>query len=230
LNESYDEPFSIKEEKLRKTSRKKTVIGVLMLLSLVVLPILVFYIQFWVPSNVMIFIFLGFGAIGFAGLAMVFWYGKGASLFFQGLDMLKKLSPPDPIITGRCVVMDKNPVYGIGTWGSNVLMFVAFYSLERVFHQKTKVPRTIWTWEYKLEIDGAKVARREGTYTIPLGNDECYTGEGVLYALMLESGGYISIQRDYSPEQLNQIVAHLEKEVTSYGAGRQSIDGLDEFN
>jgi hypothetical protein len=166
--------------------------------------------------------------MAFTGLGMVFWYGKGASLFFQSLDLLKKLSPPDPITVGRSVVMNKSPVYGIGTWGSNVLMFVAFYSQERVFHQKLKIPRTIWKWEYKLDISDAKIARREGTYTVPIGNDEYYTGEGILYALMIEGGVYVVTQRDFSSEQLNQIVAHLEKEVTSYGVGRPSIDGLDD--
>jgi hypothetical protein len=155
---------------------------------------------------------------------MIFWYGIGASYFFLSLDHLKKISPPDPIIVGRSVIMDKNPVYGIGTWGSNVLMFIAFYTRERAFHQKVKIPRTIWKWEYKLEIEGAKVARREGTYTIPVSRDEYYTGEGVLYALMTVGGVYVAIQRDFSSQQLNQIVTHLEKEVTSYGAGRQSID------
>jgi hypothetical protein len=224
LNESYDESFSITEQNLRKASRKKTIIGVIMLLSLLLLPILIFLIQFLVPSTVILVLFVVFGAISMAGLAMAFWYGKGASLFFQSLDLLKKLSPPDPIIIGRSVVINKSPVYGIGTWGSNVLMFVAFYKQERVFHQKVRIPRTIWKWEYKHDISDAKVARREGTYTVPVGSDEYYTGEGILYALMIEGGVYVTMQRDFSSEQLNQIVAHLEKEVTSYGTGRPSID------
>ena len=228
MTEDHDELFSINEQNLRKAARKKTIIGILMLLSLVAMPILIYYIQFLVPSNMVLFIIIGFGAIGMAGLVLIFWYGKGASMFFHGLDILKKLSPPDPIFIGRCVVMDKDPIYGVGTWGSNVLMFVAFYSRERVFHQKLKIPRTIWTWEYKLDIANAKVARREGTYTIPIGGDEYYTGEGVLYAIIIEGGVYVTIQRDFSSEQLHQIVAHLENEVTSYGAGRRGVDNLDD--
>jgi fatty acid desaturase len=72
LNESYNEPFSILEQDLRKSSRKKTVIGVIMLLSLIALPILVFYIQFLVSPTVVMIIFVIFGAMAMVGLVMVF--------------------------------------------------------------------------------------------------------------------------------------------------------------
>jgi hypothetical protein len=158
---------------------------------------------------------------------MVGWYGKGASLFFLSLVQLKKLSPPDPILIGRCGVMNRDPVHVIGTWGSNVLMFVGFYSYEHVFHQKLKIPRNIWKWEYKFEINDVKVARREGTYTVPIGNDEYQTGDGILYALLLEGGANIPTQRDFSSEQLHQIVTHLEKEVVSYGSSKHRIENED---
>jgi hypothetical protein len=224
LSENYDELFSIKEQNLRKAARKKAIIGVLLLVSVIALPILVFYIQFLVSSIVITVIFVIFFVIAMTGLVMLGWYGKGASLFFLSLDQLKKLSPPDPIIVGYCAVMNKDPVYVIGTWGSNVLMFVGFYSYERAFHQKLKIPRNIWKWEYKFEINDVKVARREGTYTVPIDNDEYYTGEGILYALMLEGGVYIVTQRDFMSEQLHQIVGHLENEVVSYGSSKHHID------
>jgi hypothetical protein len=148
-------------------------------------------------------------------------------LFFLSLDLLKKLSPPDPIIVGRNVVISKDPVYGIGSWTSNLLMFVSFYSPERVFHEKVKIPKNIWKWEFKLEIGEIKVARREGIYTIPIGPDEYYTGEGILYALLLEGGVYVVMPRDYSSEQLQQIVSSLEAEMTSYGSSKSSFDDQD---
>ena len=228
LNDSYYEPFSVLEQNLRKSSRKKTLIGIIvMLLSLIAVPILGFYIQFLVPPSVVMMIFVIIAVIVMTGLAIVFWYGKGASLFFLGLDLLKKLSPPDPIITGRYVVIDKSPVYGIGKWASNLLFFVAFYTPERVFHEKVEIPGSIWKWEFKLKIGDIKVSRREGVYTIPIGPDEYYTGEGILYALLLEGGVYIVMPRDYSSEQLQQIVANLEAEVTSYGSSKSDFDDQD---
>ena len=228
MNQSYSESFSIEEQSLRKRARQRTVIGIILIFSPIAILLLIFYIQNFVPQGVVIFLIICFGAFGMAGLVLIFWYGKGASMFFHGVDLLKKIAPPDPIFIGRNVVIDKKPVYGIGAWGSNVLMFIAFYSSERLSHRKVKIPRTIWTWEYKHNIEDVKVARREGTYTIPIGEDEYLTGEGILYALIIEGGVYVTIQRDFSSEQLLKIVADLENEVTSYGTSRQSIDSVDD--
>jgi len=224
LDEPCNDFESDAENDLREAARKKARLGFVLMLFMALLPLVVFLIQYSVPLEVVLLMFIIFPAIGFPGAVLVSYFGRGCTTFFQCLDILKQLAPPDPIIIGRSAVVDKAPVYGIVKWGSNVIMFVALHQPERTFDKKMRVPRTIWRWEYKLQIAGIRIARREGTYTIPTGDDEYHTGEGVLYSLIVSAGYKFPILRSFSLEQLNEIVNFLGSEVSGYGSGHRMDD------
>ena len=149
-------------------------IGILWVLFFPLAPISIYYLQYSVPSDMILFILLSFCSIGLIGICLSIYYGTGSSLLFYGLDILRKLAPPEPFIQGKFGILDKNPVYGISKWGSNALFFIAFFQSERTFTQKVKVPRLLWTWQYKHPIGDLKVAKKRGTFTIPIERDTYY--------------------------------------------------------
>ena len=203
------------------------VIGAVMLTALPLLPVTLFLVQYSLPLSFIPLLFGLFGFIGILGMIILGYYGMGSSMLFRSMAILRQIAPPEPFIEGKFAVLNKDPVYGIAQWGSNALFFVAFCQSESTFDQKVKVPKVIWKWEYSHPIGEIKVARREDNFTIPVDKGTYYTGRGILYALLLEQTKVITYQKKFTDEQLNQIVAHLAREVVSYGSSRQAVD--DDF-
>ncbi len=218
MDDSYSEPVPDAEVTLRKKVKKRMIIGGLMCIALPVLPVMIFLVQFIVPSEGIMFLFITLGAIGMIGLMVFIYYAQGSSMLFRSIDILRKLSPPEPIVVGKYAVLDKDPVYVLGQWGSNILFFVAFLEAERSFEEKTKIPGLIWTWEYKHRIGAVKVAKREDNYTIPIGDGTYRSGKGLLYALLLERKVIVSLYRDFTLEELSPVIEELAKEVNSHGS------------
>ena len=215
------------EEALRGSIKRKMGIGAIMCVVLPLLPIVIFLVQYSLPASTMTILFITLVVIGFLGMVIFLYYGIGSRMLFRGMDVLRQISPPEPFIDGKFAVLNKDPVYAIAQWGSNTLFFVAFYQSERTFDQKVSVPRVIWKWEYSHPVGEIKVARREGDFTIPVDRDTYYKGRGILYSLLLEETIIVSIRKNYTVEQLNQIVDRLAQEVMKFGSGSQLID--DDF-
>lgn len=200
------------------------VIGAVLFTALPLLPVIIYLVQYSLPSSFILAMFISIGFIGMLGLIIMGYYGLGSSMLFRSMDILRKIAPPEPFIEGKFAVLNKDPVYCVAQWGSNALFFVAFYQSERTFDQKMKVPRVIWKWEYSHSIGEIKVARREGNFTIPVDTGTYYTGRGILYSLLLEQSVIITIRKKFTDEQLNQIVDNLAREVVSNGSSRQVTD------
>ncbi|MHA2601901.1 MAG: hypothetical protein AM324_007205, partial [Candidatus Thorarchaeota archaeon SMTZ1-83] len=165
-------------------------------------------------------------AIGFLGKAIVAYYGAGSSMLFRGMNVLRQMFPPEPFIEGKVAVLNKDPVYAIAQWGSNVVFFVGFYESERSFDKSVVLPKVIWKWEYNHLIEDVKVARREGDFAFPVDGDTYYRGRGILYSLLLEQTTIVTIQKSYKDEQLNQIVDRLTQEIVAHGSGSLIDDGF----
>jgi hypothetical protein len=221
VEEFHSDLESDSEETLRGTIKRKMAIGVIMSVALLLLPIVLFLVQNSLPTIALTLLLIAFSMIGLLGTLICLYYGMGSSMLFRGEDILRKIAPPEPFIEGKLAVLNKNPVYIIIPWGSNALLFVAFFQSERTFDQKVKLPRVIWTWEYTNPIGDIKVARRENTFTIPVDKGIYYTGEGVLYSLLLEKTGIIAVPKTFTAEQLNRIVDSLAQEIVTYGSSRQ---------
>jgi hypothetical protein len=201
------------EENLRRSIRKRMGIGALLCVVAPLLPFTLLFLDYTMPGDSGLYFLFAVVAAGFLGASIILYYGMGSSMLFRGLDILRQLSPPEPFIEGKFVVLNKDPVYGIAQWGSNTLFFIAFLQSERTFDQKVKVPRLLWTWQYSHPIGDIKVARREGEYTIPVEEGTYYTGRGILYSLLLEERVIVRIQKNFKAEQLNQIVDSLAQEI-----------------
>ena len=186
-----------------------------MMVALPLLPIVVYFIQYSVPPEAILPVFTIFAIVGFSGFGLVLYFGMGSSMLLHSLKQLKKLSPPEPMLVSRHVVLNRNPVYVIGQWGSNTIYFVAFHQPERIFDSKLRVPRLVWTWEYRHQIGDLKVARREGKFTVPVEEGMYLSGEGIIYSLRSDRGARIRIRIDFSAEQLSQIIDHLSDDISS---------------
>ncbi|MFW9927193.1 MAG: hypothetical protein ACFFDM_10555 [Candidatus Thorarchaeota archaeon] len=207
-------------ERLKKSLRRRIIIGAIMLVMLPLLPIVVFLIQYSVSDFVIMMVFVIFGIIGFSGVIVVGYYGMGSSVVLSNYELFKELAPPNPIIVDKTAILNRDPVYLIAQWGSNTIFFIAFRHAERSFEEKIQVPRVIWTWEYTHQIGDLKVARREGSFTIPVEEGRYISGEGILYSLMTEKGPYrIRIRIDFTPEQINQIIDRLTEDIQSDASG-----------
>lgn len=215
------------EQDFRRLIKRKMKISIVLALFLLLAPITIFYLQYTLPPSMILLILISFFSIGLIGIISFVYYGSGSSLLFYGIDILRKLAPPDPFIQGKFGVLNKDPVYGVAQWGSNGIFFIAFLQSERTFTQKVKVPRLIWKWDYNHPVGILKVARKRDTFTIPTDRDSFYTGEGVLYALLLEGTGPLRIQKTFTAEQLQEIVDYLAREVGGIKSGTQS--DFDDF-
>ena len=206
------------KEDLKQKSKKRIVLGAIMLLAMPFLPMTVYLTQYIIPRDLMLLVFIGFGGVGIMGMVILMYYGRGYSMFVHNIEMLKKLAPPEPVIFRRIAVIQKEPAYVVGQFGSNVIMFIAFIQKTIVPFEDFDIPQVVWRWDYDLDVAGLKLARREGTFSIPVDPVHNHRGEGVIYSLMTETGFRYSTKMDYTEEQLHEIIDHLVDEVSPYGS------------
>jgi hypothetical protein len=207
------------EEELRAKTRRRVHIGFLLLAtpifllsSLFILPS---FIREWV--SLPIFGFIVFGVL--SGSVLVVYYGEGSRLFYHSLDLIRKLTPDEIVLKGRCAVAKIGRIFLVAYWGSNALCFIAFLHSMPAEKQKLDIPSAIWRWEYKIEIEGFKIARRQGEYTVPVSEEDFITGEGILYSLLIESMPPLRVLQHPSKQQTLRIASQLDDEASSFGSG-----------
>ena len=200
------------------------IFGAVLCAALPLLPVVIFLVQYTLPSNIIDILFIPFTSVFLIGALVFLYYWNGSSMLFHGRDILRQIAPPEPFIEGKSAVLNKSPVFAIARWGANTLYFVAFYQSERTFDKKVRVPKLIWQGEYTHSVGEIKVARRKDTFTIPVDKGTYHTGKGVLYSLHLEQIGIVRLLKSFTTEQLNQIVDSLAKEVISDGSNSQFVD------
>ncbi|OLS25757.1 MAG: hypothetical protein ThorAB25_22030 [Candidatus Thorarchaeota archaeon AB_25] len=227
MEEFHHDLESDTEQALRKSVKRRMKIGGVLCVLLPFGPVMIFFLQNLLPQAATTLLLILFLSIGFIGFLMFGYYRLGSSMLFRGIDVLRQIAPPESFVKGKLAVLNKDPVYVIIQWGSNALLFVAFFQSERSFDKGVALPRVIWKWEYSHPIGEIKVARREGSFTIPVDRDTYYTGRGILYSLLLEETVIVTMHKSYTAEELNQIVDALAQEVVSYGSGHYLGD--DEF-
>ncbi|MFX1473673.1 MAG: hypothetical protein ACFFBM_14290, partial [Promethearchaeota archaeon] len=207
------------EEELRAKTTRRVHIGFLLLatpifllLSLFILPS---FIREWAALPILGLIFLG----AISGAALVSYYGESSRLFYHSLDLIRKLTPDEVILKGRYAVAKIGRVFLVAYWGSNALLFVVFLHSMPAERQKLDVPSAIWRWEYKIDIEGFKIARRQEHFTIPISQEDFIAGEGILYSLLIESMPPIRVLQHPSEQQIRQIASQLDAEATALGSG-----------
>ncbi len=217
MAETEDLEFASQVERIRRNVSRVRLIGVAMVLTAIPIPLVIYFIQFIVPVQIVLLFIMSMCVSPVIGIVVFGYYGGFQKLFLHNIETLDKLAPPHPIIIGRRATLVKEPVYAFTSMGSDVIMFVAFREYAEVPAGKVKMPRNIWIWEYNHAVGDYTVARREGTYAIPYTKDCVLEGEELLYAI-LTMDKRTRVWINYTRQDLEKIVAALAAEVTKYGS------------
>jgi hypothetical protein len=207
------------EEELRSRTKRRVRIGLVLLISpiFLLLALVIFHTFFEAGVTLVVFASVIIGVI--SGFVITFYYGAGSKLFFHSLDMIRKISPDEVVLKGRYAVAKIGRIFLVAYWGSNTLFFIAYLHSMPAERQKLDVPSVIWRWEYKIDIEGFKIARRQEHFTVPISQDDFITGEGILYSLLIESMPPVRVLQYPSREQILQIVSQLDDEASGIGSG-----------
>ncbi|MFW9884756.1 MAG: hypothetical protein ACFFEX_10265 [Candidatus Thorarchaeota archaeon] len=207
------------EEELRAKVKRRVRIGLLLLISPIFLLLFLAFFNNFLPAGASLGIF-GFIVVGvLSGFVITFYYGAGSKLFFHGLDIIRKISPDEVVLKGRYVVVKTGRVFLVAYWGSNTLFFIAYLHSMPAERQKLDVPGVIWRWEYKINMEGLKIARRQERFTVPISQDEFISGEGILYSLLIESMPPLRVLQYPSRQQILEIASQLDDEASGIGSG-----------
>ena len=71
------------------------------------------------------------------------------------------------------------------------------------------MPRFFLKTDYKYQIEGVSIARREGFFSFPIGIEEFIEGEGILYALPLERDFFVPRKNPISTDILESIIRQI---------------------
>jgi hypothetical protein len=210
------ETESIKEE-YRASARKHTKRGLVLIFT----PILIVIIPFLAPAeladNVVISTLVGTFSLAAIGLILVSYYGMGTTILLKGFDILSQVGPTDPLLIKRYAIVKVNEVYLLAHGTSGHLFVVAFRGTPQIASSsKIKLPRAFYKWESRHDIAGAKMFRREGIFSIPVSQDECVSGEAVLYGAPYQATRYSWNIPEFTRAQLMAIVERLLEDSSHY--------------
>jgi hypothetical protein len=207
------------EEELRARTKRRVLIGLVLLISPIFLLLALLFFQTYFQAGVSLVIF-GFVIIGvISGSVTTFYYGAGSRLFFHSLDLIREAAPDKVVLRGRYAVAKIGKVFLVAYWGSNTLFFIAYLHSMPAERLKLDVPSVIWRWEYKIEIEGFKIARRQEQFTVPISQEEFISGEGILYSLLIESMPPFRMLQHPSRHQVLEIASQLDDEASGIGSG-----------
>jgi hypothetical protein len=197
-------------EEYQASARKHTKRGFVLILT----PIIVLFMTLGeVPQNVLIGTLAGTFSLAIIGVILVFYYGMGTTILLKGFDILSQVGPTDPLLIKRYAIAKVNDVYLLAHGSSGHLFVVAFRGTPHsTSSSKIKLPRAFYKWESRHDIVGAKMFRREGIFSIPVSQDECVSGEAVLYGAPYQATRYSWNIPDFSREQLMAIIEHATED------------------
>jgi hypothetical protein len=147
------------------------------------------------------------------GMIFVTFYGLATMILLKGFDILARISPTEPMLARRYAITKVDDVYLLAHGSSGHLIAIAFRGMPlAVSDNKIRLPRMFFRWESRIDIAGASMFRREGTFSIPVSQDECITGDAVLYGAPYQPSRYNWNVPEFSKEQLIAIVEHVTED------------------
>ncbi len=200
-------------KELESKAKKMRNIGIVMILPLVMLPILVYGLQFLLPFTAVVFIIIAFAVNGILGIIILGWFYGGWNYLSKSFEILRVVGNPVVITDRKIAVAKGDGIYAIGKWASNLVMLFAFKTVGSAIEPRVRIPGTVWLWEYKLKIASVNVARREGTFVIPDEDGHLIEGDGIVYCIRTTTGGRYATVIHYTPSQIRKIVDHLRQEL-----------------
>ncbi len=202
------------KEEYRASARRHATRGVILLFT----PILTFIVPLLAPAEYSDQVFIGtlVGTMVLAIIGVVFlaFYGIGTMILLKGFDILARVSPTEPTLARRYAIAKVNDVYLLAHGSSGHLIAVAFRGMPlTASDKKIRLPRMFYRWETRVDIAGASMFRREGTFSIPVSQEECIIGDAVLYGAPYQPSRYNWNAPEFTKEQLMAIIEHITEDM-----------------
>ncbi len=134
---------------------------------------------------------------------------RGANVWFSdyALAILRRISPPDPVIGEDFVVLLKENVYTFFIKSApGLLYFVSFKHLDPTPAEDIDVPKLFWRWQSTLHINGLRAHDKYGHFSVPTPEGSFISGEGLLLAVSIYGRSYLLRVPEFSREQLLSVV------------------------
>ena len=137
--------------------------------------------------------------------------------YTYSIRILQRISPPEPVITEKYTVTERDGVYVFLTTRSlGTLYYVVLEYSEPAQKQEIDVRKVFWKWSSSLNIEGLRVHDLEGEFTIPTPDGRFITGRGLLLAVPLLGESYIMHVPEFSREQLLAVVDYASQFAESW--------------
>jgi hypothetical protein len=122
------------------------------------------------------------------------------------LAILRRLSPPEPVVGKAYVVMKLENVYIFFIKNApGILYFVSFKHIDSTPAESIDVQRLFWKWESKLYINELRIHHKKGHFSVPTPEGPIISGEGLLLAVSIYGRSYILRAPAFSREQLLEV-------------------------
>jgi hypothetical protein len=123
--------------------------------------------------------------------------------YLYSINILLRLSPPDPVITEVYAVLKQKESYiFVLRSAPEAMYYMVFNQSGLSYVEDIDVPKTFWKWNSALHIEGIKAHNRKGPFSIPTPEGKIIRGEGILLAVPTTGRAYMLHVPDFSRDQL----------------------------
>jgi hypothetical protein len=209
---SYEEPTSSALSNLKTRSRNGCIVSGLLIISPTTLVGLTFLLPLELRDAVFLPLLLGSGILAVMGVVVAGLYGTGLSSLVRAYEILEPLGPPKPQLGQHYVVKEYRDVYIIGHSISGMLYFVAFGDqVGLTSASKMKLP-PIHKWKKRIDVNGYRLLRSDGIFSMTTERGDYVSGEGVLYAQELMPNKYNLSVPKFTKDGLLVIIEHVSED------------------
>jgi hypothetical protein len=132
--------------------------------------------------------------------------------YIRGIGILQRISPQDTIITlDYAVVKIEDTFAFILANAPYGLYFVSFMSSEPTPVPLIDVPKNFFKWSSVIHVEGLRVLKRTGTFSIPTPEREILSGEGVLLVIPIRGNSYMLHMPEFSHDHLHAVAEHASR-------------------
>lgn len=217
IYDEYDQYLTVSMDYLRARMNRYQTAGIPLMFSMfLVLPIVLV-----LPRQLAESIFpVGLVMMGLLFISGAILLGIGSiwKNYIYAVRIIKRLEPPEPLITARfAAVKIGNTYVFVQQRSPGLLCFVSFKYLDEQAAYKIKLPRVFWKWSSIVKIEGLKAHDVSGQFSIPTPEGSIVTGNGYLLAVPILGSSYFMHVPEFSRQQL-QAVADYAAMFTNSGS------------
>jgi len=204
------------EERLQLRAKKRILIGLALIFTSI--PVSLFLVPTLIPvpwRNLAFYIGLAIGvSLTILGLVSLLYLSTATETLLSAIKTIRLISQEEPTITDSFVLAKANSILLLGTERGH-LYFIALRHLTPTSQRRIRLPRPRLSRSYRHHVGGLRVARYEGTYTLPVSRDEYVKAQALIYVLPIAQDYVLFLLRMvyyYKRPQLLAIVNALARE------------------